>query len=116
MDAADRGVILIDGHEGVAQPSALCDNWPASSPASRNRSASMSMRLPVSRRRLLATAAASTALSAASGLAKPYLSRAADRPLITHGIQSGGRLGRFRRDLGARRPSRAHVGRGRDDR
>ena len=49
----------------------------------------MSMRLPVSRRRLLATAAASTALSAASGLAKPYLSRAADRPLITHGIQSG---------------------------
>jgi alkaline phosphatase D len=34
-------------------------------------------------------AAASTAISAVGGLAKPYLSRAADRPLITHGIQSG---------------------------
>jgi len=46
----------------------------------------MSMRLPVSRRRFLATGAASTAVSAVGGLAKPYLSRAADRPLITHGI------------------------------
>ncbi|HYZ43870.1 MAG TPA: PhoD-like phosphatase N-terminal domain-containing protein, partial [Xanthobacteraceae bacterium] len=34
-------------------------------------------------------AAASTAISAVGGIAKPYLSRAADRPLITHGIQSG---------------------------
>jgi len=42
----------------------------------------------LSRRRLLATAAASTALSAAGGIARPYLSRAADRPLITHGVQS----------------------------
>ena len=47
------------------------------------------MRIPVSRRRFLATAAASTAISAAGGIARPYLSRAADRPLITHGIQSG---------------------------
>jgi alkaline phosphatase D len=44
---------------------------------------------PLSRRRFLATAAASTALTAAGGIAKPYLSRAADRPLITHGVQSG---------------------------
>jgi alkaline phosphatase D len=49
----------------------------------------MPIRISVSRRRFLATAAASTALSAIGGLAKPYLSRAADRPLITHGIQSG---------------------------
>jgi alkaline phosphatase D len=49
----------------------------------------MIVRIPVSRRRFLATAAASTAISAAGGIAKPYLSRAADRPLITHGIQSG---------------------------
>jgi alkaline phosphatase D len=49
----------------------------------------MTVRIPVSRRRFLTTAAASTAISAVSGLAKPYLSRAADRPLITHGIQSG---------------------------
>jgi alkaline phosphatase D len=49
----------------------------------------MTVRIRVSRRRFLATAAASTAISAVSGLAKPYLSRAADRPLITHGIQSG---------------------------
>jgi alkaline phosphatase D len=45
--------------------------------------------IPVSRRRFLATAAASTAMSAVGGVARPYLSRAADRPLITHGIQSG---------------------------
>ena len=49
----------------------------------------MTMRISVSRRRFLATAAASSAISAVGGLAKPYLSRAADRPLITHGIQSG---------------------------
>ena len=41
--------------------------------------------VPLSRRRLLATAAA----SAAGGIARPYLSRAADRPLVTHGVQSG---------------------------
>jgi alkaline phosphatase D len=44
---------------------------------------------PLSRRRFLATAAVSTAFTAAGGIAKPYLSRAADRPLITHGVQSG---------------------------
>src|SRR5689334_22122636 len=43
----------------------------------------------LSRRRLLATAAASTAITAVGGIARPYLSRAADRPLITHGVQSG---------------------------
>jgi alkaline phosphatase D len=40
----------------------------------------------LSRRRLLLTAAASTAVS---GIGRPHLSRAADRPLITHGVQSG---------------------------
>ena len=49
----------------------------------------MTGRIPVSRRRFLTTAAASTAVSAVNGIGKPYLSRAADRPLITHGIQSG---------------------------
>ena len=49
----------------------------------------MTVRIPVSRRRLLATAAASTAISAIGGIGRPYLSRAADRPLITHGLQSG---------------------------
>jgi len=49
----------------------------------------MIMRIPMSRRRFLATTAASTALGAAGGIAMPYLSRAADRPLITHGVQSG---------------------------
>src|SRR5437764_2608083 len=42
-----------------------------------------------SRRRFLTTAAASSAISALGGIARPYLSRAADRPLISHGIQSG---------------------------
>src|SRR5262249_39155001 len=49
----------------------------------------MTMRMSVSRRRFLATAAASSAISAVGGLGRPYLSRAADRPLSTHGIQSG---------------------------
>ena len=49
----------------------------------------MTVHLPVSRRRFLATAAASTAITAAGSIARPYLSRAADRPVITHGIQCG---------------------------
>jgi alkaline phosphatase D len=40
---------------------------------------------PLTRRRFLAAAAA----SAAAPVFRPYLSRAADRPLITHGLQSG---------------------------
>ena len=46
-------------------------------------------RAALTRRRLLTTAAASAGLVTAGGIAMPYLSRAADRPLITHGIQSG---------------------------
>ncbi|HEY2134959.1 MAG TPA: alkaline phosphatase D family protein [Xanthobacteraceae bacterium] len=42
-----------------------------------------------SRRRFLATAGAATGFTALSGIARPYISRAADRPLITHGVQSG---------------------------
>jgi alkaline phosphatase D len=44
---------------------------------------------PLTRRRLLTTAASTVALGAAGVLAKPARSRVADRPLITHGIQSG---------------------------
>src|SRR5262245_7970660 len=40
----------------------------------------------LSRRRSLVAA---TSTLAAGGLARPYLSRAADRPCITHGIQCG---------------------------
>ncbi len=42
----------------------------------------------ISRRRFLTTATA-TGFTAASGIAMPYLSRAADRPAVTHGVQSG---------------------------
>src|SRR5271166_2124261 len=42
-----------------------------------------------SRRRFLATAGAGAAVTMLGGIAKPRISRAADRPLITHGIQSG---------------------------
>jgi len=45
-------------------------------------------RAVLTRRRLLKTAAASAALGA-GGIAMPALSRAADRPQITHGVQSG---------------------------
>ena len=43
----------------------------------------------LTRRQFITTAASAAAASVAGGIAKPYLSRAADRPLITHGIQSG---------------------------
>jgi len=49
----------------------------------------INIRHSLTRRRLLTTATAATALSAFGGIARPYLSRAADRPLITHGVQSG---------------------------
>src|SRR6266568_3742164 len=44
---------------------------------------------PLTRRRFLTTAASSAAMIASGAVAKPYLSRAADRPVITHGVQSG---------------------------
>ena len=44
---------------------------------------------PLTRRRLLTTAASTAAITAVGGISRPYLSRAGDRPLITHGIQSG---------------------------
>jgi PhoD-like phosphatase/PhoD-like phosphatase, N-terminal domain len=43
----------------------------------------------LTRRHLLVRASASLALAGLSGLARPYLSRAADRPLIVSGVQSG---------------------------
>jgi alkaline phosphatase D len=43
----------------------------------------------LSRRRVLASASAAGALTMLGGVARPYLSRAADRPRITHGIASG---------------------------
>ena len=46
------------------------------------------MTIQVSRRRFLTTAAA-TGTGALGAMAMPYLSRAADRPQITHGVQSG---------------------------
>jgi alkaline phosphatase D len=65
---------------------------------------------PLTRRRLLSTAAASGVITAAGGIARPYLSRANDRPLITHGVQSGD----VSIDSGmvwarADRPARMHV-------
>jgi alkaline phosphatase D len=50
---------------------------------------SLQSRPLLTRRRFVATAASSLSVSALGGIAKPYLSRAADRPVITHGIQSG---------------------------
>jgi len=51
----------------------------------------MTFRIPrrtlhtLTRRRFLSTAAA----TGISTIAMPYLSRAADRPVVTHGVQSG---------------------------
>jgi alkaline phosphatase D len=44
------------------------------------------IRSPLSRRRFLATSAATLA---AAGVARPLVSRAADRPTVSHGVQSG---------------------------
>src|SRR4029077_3680055 len=41
------------------------------------------------RRRFLATSAAATAFSTIRGIARPFISRATDRRVITHGVQSG---------------------------
>jgi alkaline phosphatase D len=46
------------------------------------------IRLPT-RRRLITTGMAATTICAVGGVARPYLSRAADRPIISHGVQSG---------------------------
>jgi alkaline phosphatase D len=43
----------------------------------------------ISRRRMLASAWGAGVVTMLGGVARPYLSRAADRPHITHGIQSG---------------------------
>jgi len=43
----------------------------------------------LTRRRFLMTAASAGAAAVAAGIAKPSISRVADRPVITHGIQSG---------------------------
>src|SRR6185503_7065718 len=44
---------------------------------------------PITRRRLIGTATSTIAMATVGGLARPPLSRAADRPMVTHGVQSG---------------------------
>src|SRR6516165_11353665 len=79
-------------HAAVAQVSSPCQpTRAASAPVIRRRSPMAVMRSGASltRRRFLTTAASSAVIAAAGGIAKPALSRAADRPVITHGVQSG---------------------------
>jgi alkaline phosphatase D len=47
------------------------------------------IRPAVTRRHVLATGTAATAFTTIGGIARPFISRANDRPLITHGVQSG---------------------------
>ena len=70
-----------------------------------------SIRSAVNRRRLLTTSASTATLAAVSSIARPYLSFAADRPTITHGVQSGDVSVELGRGLGARRPAVPHAGR-----
>ena len=44
---------------------------------------------PVTRRRILTSVASAAATITTGAFARPYLSRASDRPVISHGIQSG---------------------------
>jgi alkaline phosphatase D len=46
-------------------------------------------RIVLTRRRFLGASVSTAAMTMAGGIARPYLSRAADRPIITHGLQSG---------------------------
>ena len=48
-----------------------------------------SARRGLTRRQLLVRSASAMAAAGLGGIARPYLSRAADRPLIASGIQSG---------------------------
>ena len=41
------------------------------------------------RRHFLATSAAATTVNLVAGIARPFISRAGDRPTVTHGVQSG---------------------------
>ena len=63
----------------------------------------------LTRRSVLKSTAASAALAVPGTLGMPFLSRAADRPVITHGLQSGDVRHLERHDLGARRPAVAHA-------
>jgi alkaline phosphatase D len=64
----------------------------------------------LTRRRFLTSVASSVAITAAGSIARPYASRAADRPLITHGIQSGDvSIGSAMLWARADRPSRMRV-------
>src|SRR5262249_27573064 len=64
---------IISGQQSIALPSG----------------AQMIIVTKIDRRRFVKTAAASAAVSTFGGIAKPYISRASDRPVITHGVQSG---------------------------
>jgi alkaline phosphatase D len=46
-------------------------------------------RIILTRRRFIGASISTVAMTMAGGIAKPYVSRAADRPIITHGLQSG---------------------------
>src|SRR5262245_39336773 len=43
----------------------------------------------LSRRKLLKTLGSAAVMTGVGGIARPYLSRASDRPTVTHGVQSG---------------------------
>jgi alkaline phosphatase D len=47
------------------------------------------MRILSTRRRFLTTAAAAVSVTGFGGIARPFISRANDRPMISHGVQSG---------------------------
>src|SRR5207302_8703748 len=83
------GTKVLPRHPDVTEPSMICPGrrtlcrLPCDPPRQPMRI------ITPTRRRILATGAATTLLTAAGGIARPYLSRAADRPQISHGVQSG---------------------------
>src|SRR5262245_60575192 len=60
-----------------------------SPPKEATMTAILRNRFALTRRRLLAGSSAAAALTAVGGVASPFVSRANDRPAITHGLQSG---------------------------
>jgi len=65
----------------------------------------------LTRRQLLVRSVSTIALAGLGSLAKPYLSRAADRPLINGGIQSGDVTADSAVGVGESRPAGAYAGR-----
>src|SRR4051812_19812290 len=78
-------------HGTVARSSGLCQTGRAAFAGIIQEDVTMAIRIGqgLNRRKLLRTLGSTALITGVSGIARPYLSRAADRPAVSHGVQSG---------------------------